>query len=163
MTAKEKERLLERLSEAHEAVEATLKDVSLDKPVFKDTGWQVRDILGHIATWDQEAAKSLRAYQAGSDYVIPDFDEDAFNQRAVSKGRKLSGQQILEEFERAYEALWSAIQEMPEDLFPGDLLYPWGDERGNIATLVGYMIEHADEHNDEIKQAVQEAEEDRDD
>jgi len=50
MSAKEKERLLERLSEAHEAVEATLKDVSLDKPVFKDTGWLVRDILGHIAT-----------------------------------------------------------------------------------------------------------------
>jgi len=75
----------------------------------------------------------------------------------------LSGQQILEEFKGAYEALWSAIQEMPEDRFPGDLLYPWGDERGNIATLVGYMIEHADEHNDEIKQAAQEAEKDRDD
>lgn len=163
MPEKEKKRLLERLSEAHQDVTVTLKEVDLEMPVFKDTGWLVRDILGHLATWDRETAKSLSAYQAGSEYLIPDFDEDAFNQRAVSEGRKLSGQQILDEFEGANNELKSAIQELPDDRFTGELLYPWGDERGDIATLVEYMIEHAVEHNDEIKQAAQEAEKDRDD
>jgi hypothetical protein len=160
MPANVKNRLLDRLSEAHHAVEATLDNVHLETPVHNDTGWRVRDILGHIATWDREAARSLRAYRAGSEYIIPDFDEDEYNHRAVSEQRKLSVGQILEEFEGAYNELRTAIQEMPDDRFPGDLLYPWGDERGDIATLVEYMIEHADEHNDEIKQAAQEAEKD---
>ncbi len=162
MPEKEKKRLLDHLSNSHQALAATIKDVDLDMPVYEDTNWRVRDILGHMATWDRETAKSLRAYQAGSEYSIPDFDEDAYNQQTVSDRRKLSGQQILDEFEGAYDEFRSAVQEMPDERFPGDLLYPWGDERGNIATLVEYMIEHADEHNEEIKQATQDAEKDRD-
>jgi hypothetical protein len=160
MPAKEKNHLLDRLSEAHHAVEATLDNIHLETPVHNDTGWQVRDILGHIATWDREAAKSLRAYQAGSEYIIPDFDEEEYNHRAVSEQRNLSAGQTLDEFEGAYKELSSAIQEMPDDRFPGDLRYPWGDERGDIATLVEYMIEHAIEHKDEIVKAAGEAETD---
>ena len=45
----------------------------------------------------------------------------------------------------------------PPDQFPGDLLYPWGDERGSIAELVEFIVEHDAEHRDEIVKAVQEA------
>ena len=70
--------------------------------------------------------------------------------------KKLSVEQLLSEFEQAYEEFKVAIQDMPDDRFPGDLLYPWGDERGDITTLADYMIEHAVEHRDEISKAVQE-------
>lgn len=156
MPVNEKKRLLDSLSEAHLAVKATLDDATLNTLVYTGVDWRVRDILGHIATWDREVAKSLRAYQVGSGYVIPEFDEDEFNQRAVSAQRKLSTGQILDEFEEAYLELSSAIRELSVDRFPGDLLYPWGDERGNIPTLVEYMIEHAIEHKAEIKNAAQE-------
>jgi hypothetical protein len=42
---------------------------------------------------------------------------------------------------------------MPLDLFPGDLLYPWGDDRGSIADLVEFVTGHNTEHRDEILQA----------
>ena len=159
MSAKEKKRLLDSLTEAHLSTRATLDDVDLELPVYKDSGWRVRDILGHIATWDQEIANSLRAYQAGSEYLTPDLDEEEveFNERAVLEQRKLSTKQILSEFEQAYDEFRAAIQEIPEERFPGDLLYPWGDERGDIATMVEYMIEHAIEHRDEIAKAAQKA------
>lgn len=155
----DKKRLLDGLAEAHFAVNALLENVDLEMPVHEDTGWRVRDIVGHIATWDREISKSLRAYQAGSEYLIPDLDEEEFeyNEKAVLDQKKLSSQQLLNEFEQAYNEFRKAIQEMPDDRFPGDMLYPWGDERGSIAKLVEYMIEHAVEHREEIAKAAQEA------
>ena len=47
-----------------------------------------------------------------------------------------------------------AVQEITFDKFPGDLLYPWGDERGSIAQLVEYMAEHDIEHRDDIVEAI---------
>jgi hypothetical protein len=159
MSANEKKRLIDSLTEAHLAVRTALDDVDLEKPVYEDTGWRVRDILGHIATWDQVVAKSLRAYLAGSEYLVPNSSEyeDDFNESEVLEQQKMSTQQILDEFETAYEEFKKAIQEIPEEQFPGDLLYPWGDERGDIATMVDYMIEHAIEHRDEIIKAKQES------
>lgn len=42
------------------------------------------------------------------------------------------------------------------DLFPGDLLYPWGGERGTIAQLVEFLIDHDAEHRDEIVKVTNE-------
>ena len=158
MSGKEKKQLIDSLTEAHNSTRAALDGVDLEMPVYKDTGWRIRDIVGHIATWDQEIANSLNAYKEGSAYLTPNFDEEEaeFNDKAVLEQRKLSTEQILKEFETAYDAFKNSIQEIPDDLFPGDLMYPWGDEHGDIATMVDDMIEHAIEHRDEILKAVQE-------
>ncbi|MBL7161682.1 MAG: DinB family protein [Anaerolineales bacterium] len=152
MSAEEKKRLIELLVETHLATRTTLDEVDLELVVYADTGWRIRDLVGHIATWDREVAKSLRTYQGGSEYLISDLDETEvdYNERAVVEQRKLSTQEIIDEWERAFDELRKAVQEMPIDRFPGDMLYPWGDERGTIATLVEYMIEHAVEHQEEI-------------
>ena len=158
MSAQEKEHLLDKLSKTHLALRKVLERVDMEMPVYEEGGWRVRDIIGHIATWDQEVAKSLRAYQAGSEYLTPDLDEDEtdFNENAVLEQRKLSTEQIVDEFIQAYEAFRDAIQDIPADRFPGDLLYPWGDERGTIKLLVDYMVEHTVEHLDEIQKSMQE-------
>lgn len=157
MSAQDKKHLIEKLNETHLPFRALLESVDLELPVYGDTGWRVRDIVGHVATWDLEVAKSLQAYQAGSEYVIPgiDGDESDFNENAVLEQQKLSTQQILDEFERAHEELKKAVEQMPTDRFPGDMVYPWGNESGTIAQLVEYMVEHAIEHQAEIKNAVQ--------
>ena len=159
MSVEEKKRLINSLTEAHLALRKMLDEVDLEMPVYKDSGWRVRDILGHVATWDREVAKSLNAYRAGSEYLTPNLDEEEveFNEKAVQEQKKLSVAQLFSELEQAYEEFKAAIQDMPDERFPGDLLYPWGNERGDIATLAEYMIEHAVEHRDEIAKAVQEA------
>jgi len=157
MSEKEKKRLIDSLTKARLATRATLDDVDLDMVVYKDTGWRVRDLVGHIATWDWEITKSIRAFLAGSEYLTPDLDaeEVEFNQNAVLEKQKLSKQEVLNDYETAYDEFKKAIQEIPDDRFPGDLLYPWGDERGDIATMVEYMIEHSDEHREEILNTLQ--------
>lgn len=156
MSATEKKQLLDKLTDTHQSVRATLDDIDLEMIVHMETGWRVRDVVGHIATWDREVAKSLRAYMAGFEYLIPDLDEgeNEFNEAAVRGQRKLTSEQILDEFEKAYDELWVAIVDISSDCFPGELLYPWGDERGDITKLVEYFIEHAVEHQEEILKAT---------
>jgi len=156
MSVGDKKYLLEKLSEAHSATRAILKGVDPEIRVYTDTDWRIRDILGHIATWDRQVAKSLRAFLAGTEYAIPDLDGDEtkFNEQAVLEQRELSTPQIYEEWEQARDDFKEAIREIPSDQFPGDLLYPWGDERGSIAQLIGIMIDHDGEHRDEIVKAI---------
>jgi hypothetical protein len=157
MISDDKTYLLNRLSETHAAIQAILEGIDLELRVYSDTDWRVRDILGHIATWDREVTKSLRAFLDGDEYVIPDIaeDESDFNELAVIEQRKLSTQQIFSEWEQAREDFKAVINAIPTDKFPGDILFTWGDERGSIRQLVEYMIEHDEEHKDEIVKLLQ--------
>ena len=155
MTAGDKKHLLELLTESFSATRATIEGIDPEWRVHTDTGWRVRDIIGHIATWDRQVAKSLRAFRAGTEYSITNLDENAFNEQTVKEQRALTAEQVYVEWEQARQNFKDALSDIPLELFPGDLLYPWGDERGSVAQLVEYMTDHEAEHRDEIAKAKQ--------
>lgn len=162
MSGGEKGDLLEKLIETRSATRALLEDVDPEMRVYTDPEWRIRDILGHIATWDRVEAKSLRAFKAGTEFFIPGIEEDEsdYNEQAVLEQRMLSTQQIYVEWEQAHDDLRKAVREIPSDQFPGDLLYPWGGERGSITKLIDYMIDHEIEHRGEIENAIKATDED---
>ena len=153
MTIVEKAQLLDALSESQAATRAVWEQADPEMRVHGDTGWLVSDILAHIAVWDFESAKSLRAYRAGGEYAIPDLDEDDFNNQSILEWKGLTSEAVLDQCGKARKEFKDAVQEIPSDMYPGDLLYPWGDERGTVAQLVDYMIEHEAEHRQEIQKA----------
>jgi len=159
MTVEEKKRLIDLLSESQSVTLAALEGVDLEMRIYAESDWTIRDIIGHLATWDGQVTKSIRAFREGSEYAIPDMGEgeDDFNQQAVIEQRALTAQQVFAEWDQARVNFKAAVQEIPLEQFPGDLLYPWGDERGSIATLVDYMVEHDVEHREEIVTAIQES------
>jgi uncharacterized damage-inducible protein DinB len=154
MASEDKERLLDLLADSHSNLRATIEGIDPELRVHSDTGWRIRDIVGHIATWDREVAKSIRAFRVGTEYSISSLNEGVFNQQMAAVQRELTAQQVYAEWEQAREDFKAAVKEMPSDQFSSDLLYPWGDERGNIAHLVEYMIDHDAEHRDEIVKAI---------
>jgi hypothetical protein len=155
MALDEKRRLVDLLTNTHATTLTILEGIDLGTPVYEDSGWRIRDILGHIATWDVEVAKSLDAYRDGKEYAIPNHDEDAFNDRDISRQSELSSVEVFEKWVHARAIFIQAVEEVTVDRYPGDLLYPWGDERGTIAHLVEMMAEHDVEHRDEIASIVQ--------
>lgn len=155
MTLEEKRRLIELLTQTHSTTREVLVGVDLDLRVYTDSGWRIRDIIGHIATWDRQVANSLRAFRDGEEYTIPDHDEAAFNAKDVLRQQVLATEQIFKEWEQAREDFIEAVEDIPQDQFPGDVLYPWGDERGTIAYLVDVMVKHDIEHRREIVKAIQ--------
>ena len=120
-----KKHLLERLAETHAAIQGILEGVDLKLRAYTDSDWQIRDILGHIATWDREVTKSLVAFLAETDYLTPNLDDEEteFNQQAVLEQRKLSTQQIVAEWDQARSDFINALNKIQLNEFPGDLIY----------------------------------------
>ena len=156
MTAEDKKHLLKLLTKSQSGLQATIEGIDPEKRIYQDSDWRVRDIISHIDTWIRQVEKSLRAYQSGTEYAIPNLEEDAFNEQSVQVQRALTSQQVYQEWEQACEDVIDALREIPLDLFPGDLLYPWGGERGTIAQLVEFLIDHDAEHRDEIVKVTNE-------
>ena len=156
MSTTEKDRLVKMLTDTLLDTKKVLDGIDLELIVYTEGDWRVRDILGHIATWEIESTKSIRAFLEGSEYSIPDLDDEEhdFNQREVNEQRKLSDEDLIKEREAAREELKVVINEIPEEKFAGELLFPWGGETGSIAQLVEFMVEHDEEHRDEIVKAV---------
>jgi hypothetical protein len=152
----DKEYLINRLTETHNEIQKIIERIDLDIQVYDDPKWRVRDIVGHIATWDREMIKTLQAFLDGTEYIIPGIEknESNFNEIAVLEQRKLSTDQILDEWSLARKDFLAVIQDIPDDRFPGDFIFPWGDERGSIRILLDYFIEHDEEHRDEIINAL---------
>ena len=152
----ERTALVERLQESHSATRDVVDGVDPEFPVHNQSGWTVRDILGHIGTWDIQAAKSLRAFGAGDEYSQGDQDDEEFNQQEYRRLRKLDPQRSYAEWEGARDGFIAALEQLPDELGAGVLLYPWGD-RGSVAQLVDGMIEHDVEHREELIGAIRAA------
>lgn len=156
MAANEKKSLIEKLSETYTKIHKLLEGVDLETSVYGEDNWRIRDILGHLATWDRELIQAIQAYQNGEVYINSEYSggETEFNERAVFEQRKLTTEQILAEWEGERDKLKQVIKGLPEDKFNSDFEYPWGGEHGTVVRLVNSFIAHDIEHMDEIKKAL---------
>ena len=151
-----KNRILKQLSDTHQDLEHVISGLDLDLVIHPDTGWCIRDILGHIATWDRVLIRAIRDFLAGSEYIIPGIsgDETDYNAEKVNELSKLPLPQLRLEWEQAREEFIDTVRQIPAEKFQTDLNFPWGDERGSISLMIEYMIEHNGEHQEEILDAI---------
>ena len=146
--------LVDLLAQSHTSTMALMENVDMEQIIYKVPEWRARDVIWHIAVWDRQSTQSIEAFQFGGKYSIPDFDEHEFNAAAVKEGRELSPGQILKGSNQARLQFQHAVGKLSEDQLDVAILYPWGDESGDIAQLVNYMVEHDEEHRQEIKSAA---------
>jgi len=154
MTILDKKHILDLLSESHTTNLALFEGSNLEVSVHENSDWQIRDIIWHITIWDRQVTKSIRAFMDGGEFAIAAFDEHEFNERAFEEGRILTEDQVIEDYKQAREEFEISVKELPSEKFSDDMLYPWGDEQGDISQLVKYMVEHDGEHRDEIAAAL---------
>lgn len=151
-----KENLLDLIEETYSALLDTVLKVDLEIIIHKDSGWRGREMLSHINAWDREGANALHDFLNGGEYLILDYDEDHFNDRAAKEQQNMTTSEIVEDWKSARKELIEAVEMIPADRFPGDLLFPWGDERGTIYDLVKDLCDHAMEHKEEIDNLIKE-------
>jgi hypothetical protein len=156
MNIEHKSNILKRLSDSHTELVEAVKGLDLDTIIHDDTDWRIRDILGHIATWDRVLVHAIQSYLDGSEYVIPGMvgDETDYNAEKVVEQRNLSVSEMLLEWNQAREDFFDIVGKIPAEKFFDELAFPWGDEMGSLTLMIEYMIEHNGEHQEEIMQAI---------
>lgn len=152
----ESQRLIERLDQGRRALQGMM--VGLDREVEICPGWTIKEILAHIAGWDDVASDALRAHAAGAVPAALDPPGiDDYNEVIVRRCEALSYEEVVQYWRQARRELKEALTDMSPESLHEPMLYPWG-ERGNAARVVAILSDHEKEHAAEIRELGQHTE-----
>ncbi len=107
--------------------------------------WSLKDIVGHVATWEAEVVTALRELREGRRPPLLDFDQshiDAWNQDHVERKRALNFWDILEQLRSGRARLLEELEALSDDELATE-----GSIYGRLARSV---IDHDREHWHEI-------------
>jgi len=97
---------------------ATLREEEILEPGVVGK-WSVKDLLGHIAFWDDEVAKNMEFIAAGQVEKIlrPGSEEatDQWNEREWRKRREWSLARVRDEWQESHRRVEGALALFPED------------------------------------------------
>jgi hypothetical protein len=152
MGMEEKTRLIQELDQAHAKMQMVLMCIDTQMEVYAN--WTIKQVLAHLAGWDDATASSLRAHAGGQEPAVPVVHGiNFYNAQSVETREALSYEQTIKEWELARERLKAAVKELPLEKFDEPLLFPWGPT-GTVAELVGIFVEHEEEHAEEIHNLI---------
>ena len=79
--------------------------------------WSVKDLIGHVATWDREASQALRSYLADDDVTAlvdwPD-DIDGFNAREATRKTATDLAVLRHELDESHRQVVELISSLAE-------------------------------------------------
>ena len=87
----------------------------IERPMIDE--WSLKDIVGHVASWEAEVVSALLDIQEGRRPAILDFDEertDAWNQDHVERKRSLTFWSVLEQLKAGRERLLATVAEFDD-------------------------------------------------
>lgn len=142
MTTKTKADILQQIQDARAALREVVGAIPASKlaqPGAEGT-WSVRDVLGHIATWDEESVNRVRRFVGGG---TPDASPSDFNEREVQRQRKLSTKEVKDLFAKNHERAVAYLRGLPAEAL----------QRPEVEKQVmGCMAHHYQEHAEHLQQ-----------
>lgn len=150
-----RDEILQAIQEQHaelNAMLATLSAEQLKRPLV--AWWSVKDLLGHIALWEQVALKFIREYkhdgvpkQLG---IKDDDDLDRYNKRGVAMRRDLSFDVVRAELDATYRDLIAEIESLSDADLTKPLPEPWGEGATLERLIAVNSYQHVPEHVEQI-------------
>jgi hypothetical protein len=148
MTNSDQEVFVKRLSESRNELEELIGKVNFHKEIYP--GWTIKDLLAHIAGWDEVVLKTLKAHAAGEVPTITVKNGiDAFNLESVKARKDLPYDVVFEEFNSSRKMILETILEMPNEKIKESLISPWGQKQ-TVSDLVDIFSEHELEHAEDV-------------
>jgi hypothetical protein len=103
--------------------------------------WSLKDIVGHVSTWEAEVTTAFRELRSGHRPRLLDFDRanrDHWNQDHVERKRDLNFWNVLEQLKGGRQRLLEELELVPDDELAAD---------GSIhLRLLQSTIDHDREH-----------------
>jgi DinB superfamily len=146
---------IERLEDGHATIAGLLE--GLDERQFVALGtigggeWSAKDLLGHLATWEELAVRSLREFREGT---MPWVEQpegvfsapatgkvDAFNARMVARGRVMTPAEVRARSESVHAELLTALRELPDEDWDAKAFYPTpNNRRRHLSSLLASVL-----------------------
>ncbi|HEX8098947.1 MAG TPA: DinB family protein [Actinomycetota bacterium] len=113
--------------------------------------WSAKDLIGHIATWEELAVRTLEEWRRGEKPWVEHDDGpfgdsgqdgiDAFNAQNIDKKRPLSLRDVQNEADAIHDRLIDAIDGLPDEAWRAKATYPTSqDRRRTLSALLGGIL-----------------------
>ena len=114
--------------------------------------WTIKDVLGHIASWEEICLEPLRRYADGAPFKVETIlDYLSVNEGLVARKRETPLDSILDELDAIREELAATVGKLSVEQWEQKVIFPWGDE-GPVAEMLDELYEHEWEHVQAIQQ-----------
>lgn len=144
-----KTQLIQRFNQARDEVRALLPDIDTKMQIYP--GWTIKEVLAHLAGWDDATILALEAFTAGNPPAVPAIRGiDPYNSQTVAERSKLNYDQIVQEWEFVREQLVPLLDNIPNEKMEATIVSPWGPSM-TVADLLVIMVEHEKEHAEVIR------------
>ncbi len=112
--------------------------------------WTLKDLLGHIAAWDEESLRVIQAFAMQAEpkysYSISERNDYAvWNAEQIEVRRERKLEQIRDEFENARRDLIQVIEGVTDQVLMRPKITPWSKVRTGFE-LIDETAEHDREH-----------------
>lgn len=140
----DKTQLLQQFDQARVKMRAALPDIDLRLEIYP--AWTIKDVLAHLAGWDDATIAALKAFVCGEAPPVPAVRGiDVYNSETVAERTSLDYEQIVKEWEWVREQLKALVNELPPEKLEATIVSPWGPSM-TVAQLITVMTDHEEEH-----------------
>jgi hypothetical protein len=147
MPADAKAKVLADLAAAHIDFKETARAIPAEKLTEVMHGeWSAKDLVAHVASWDEVASLDLRRIGRGHVPTLAAFreaDVDEWNAFLMRGRRLFPPPQVFHELEECYDMLVEALETVPEAMF---------QEGGIVTNLLAITIHHYGDHGGHIRE-----------
>lgn len=148
----DKDNMIAHMEHARSLLNAALERVAPQMEIYPT--WKVKQLMDHIASWDELMVSTYQAYSKGEDLAMTvKYGIDQFNAESVTARKAFS----LEESRQAYDAarmkVIQALREMPEEKLSQRFHAPWGG-MCTVASVVKIFVSHELEHANQIEETL---------
>ena len=114
--------------------------------------WTIKDVLGHIASWEEICLEPLRRYADGAPFeavVVKDYS--TLNDELAARKGDVPLDVILDELDAIRQELVATASRLSAEQWEQRVLFPWGDE-GPVTEMLDELRQHELEHVHAIQQ-----------
>ncbi len=147
------DQLIAELDRAREVMRALLRDLEAAHAQSRELypTWTIKELLAHIAGWDDACIASLQAFSQGDVPATPAARGiDLYNASTVAEREALPLEHVIMEWEKTREIFKQAIREVPAEKIAERFVFPWG-QQGTLEQMVMVFVEHETEQAEEIR------------
>ena len=144
-----KAKILEQFSRARDEVRALLPSLDIHTEIYP--GWTIKEVLAHLAGWDDATILALKAFINGAPPIVPAIRGiDTYNSQTVAERTSLNYEQVVREWEWVRDQLNQVLDQFPDEKLDAIIVAPWGVSL-TVAQLIEEMGQHEEEHAEAIR------------
>jgi hypothetical protein len=144
-----KTQLIQQFNQARDEFRALLPGMDIHMEIYP--GWTIKEVLAHLAGWDDATILALEAFTSGNPPPVPALlGIDLYNSQTVAERTTLDYEQIIREWEWVREKLVSILENITDENLEATIVSPWGPSM-TVAELINVMTEHEEEHAEVIR------------